>query len=243
MADNTARLGVARQTPQSETDIMEISQSPATSPTPTITVSSPEKGNLWQEQALRDPESGIVEAVPWIWPNHGIWIFITVASTFVLISIIPIMLIDILTSSGVGIPDAQVAPIIARSLQLETASWNYDNLCQPRKGQCQLGTYTTRNSKTMDLSWFDEDCRKVDYVAACQDLACKDATIVLTSVNDSDSSYPDPVRVQFRDPGNYLDVPTIMHGGAIYSQDENEVGSWFGPESDIEHFSLLRFDC
>ncbi|PMD32334.1 hypothetical protein L207DRAFT_518719 [Hyaloscypha variabilis F] len=198
MGDNTARSGMGRLSSRSATDIVAIPQVAGPSRPPANTVSSTQKGILWQEPALKDPESGIVELLPWIWPNHVIWIFITVASTFVLISIIPIMLIDVITSPAVALPSTEVsptAPIIARSFQLDTPSWNYDSLCSPRKGQCQLGTYTTRNVKMMDLVWFDEECKKVDYVAACQDLACKDPMIVLTGINDSESEYPDPVLV------------------------------------------------
>jgi hypothetical protein len=265
---------MGRLSSRSATDIVAIPQVAGPSRPPATTVSSTQKGTLWQEPTPKDPESGsqspehlststqlvtgqplgperanniaVVELLPWIWPNHVIWIFITVASTFVLISIIPIMLIDVITSPAVALPSTEVsptAPIITRSYQLDTPSWNYDNLCSPRKGQCQLGTYTTRNVKTMDIVWFDEDCKKVDYVAACQDLACKDPMVVLTGINDSESEYPDPVIVQFQDPENYLDVPSIMYGGAAYSQDKNEVGSWFGPDSDLEFFSLLWFDC
>jgi len=95
----------------------------------------------------------------------------------------------------------------------------------------------------MDLVWFDQECKKVDHVAACQDLACVGSTVVLSAVDTSESAYPDPVLVQFRDPENWLDVPTIMYRGAAYSQAKNEVGSSFGPGSDIEFFSLLWFDC
>ena len=95
----------------------------------------------------------------------------------------------------------------------------------------------------MEMVWFDQECKKVDFVAACQDLACVGETIVLSGVNGSQKAYLDPVLVQFREEGNDLDVPTVMYRGVAYSKSRNEVGSWFGPDSDVEFFSLLWFDC
>lgn len=167
------------------------------------------------------------------------WIVITMASTFFFISIIPIGILIIMTSPGAGLPEENLTTgLVARSLQLEEQPWNYESLCQPRKGQCQLGTYTTKNINYAEISWYDEDCRKLADGA----LIPVEEMLVLRNSVDLDR-YPHPLLVKSQDSGNYLDVPYIKYGNKMYSQYHNTVDRWFGPDANDEHFSLLWFDC
>jgi hypothetical protein len=160
-------------------------------------------------------------------------------TTFFLMSIVPLMLLIILTGPSTGLPAdiTTTSSIVARSLHLEVPSWNYESLCKPRKGQCQLGTYTTKNSNKAELSWFNPTCRKVAYNGKTQT-----EQLVFLNTDDTDP-YLYPVVARFEDPGSYLDVPYFMYGEKAYSKYRNEVGGWFGPDSDGEFFSLLWFDC
>ena len=58
MGDNTARPELERQASRSASEITAVPQSAASSQPPAITVSRPERKILWQDQALKDPESG-----------------------------------------------------------------------------------------------------------------------------------------------------------------------------------------
>lgn len=153
-------------------------------------------------------------------------------------SIIPIMLLIVLAHPATGLP-AVIASSgnVARSIQLEAQSWVYESLCEPRKGQCQLGTYVSINSNTVDLSWFDPECRKVAYNGK----ASKEQIVIL--ISNETIPAPHPLLIKFQDPGNYMEPPILMHGDRAYSKYNNEAGGWFGPDLGGEFFSLLWFDC
>lgn len=160
-------------------------------------------------------------------------------TTFFLMSMIPIMLLMVLAHPATGLASniTTTSGNVARSIQLEAQSWNYENLCEARKGQCQLGTYASINSSTVELSWFDPECRKVAYNGQ----APKEQIVILIS-NDTTSA-THPLLTKFQDPGNYLEPPVLMYGDRAYSMYNNEVGGWFGPGLGGEFFSLLWFDC
>jgi hypothetical protein len=160
-------------------------------------------------------------------------------TTFFLMSIIPIMLLMVLAHPATGLPAVitTTSGNVARSIQPDAQPWNYGSLCEPRNNQCQLGTYASKNINTVELSWFDPQCRKVAYNSE----APKEQIVILTS-NDTTSA-PHPLLIKFQDPGNYLEPPILMHGDRAYSNYNNGIGGWFGPGLSDEFFSLLWFDC
>jgi hypothetical protein len=105
----------------------------------------------------------------------GIRILITIVTTFVLISIIPIMLIDLLPSPEVALPLSNTSSgsdIVHRSFPLDSRSgnstWNYAKLCEPREGKCQFGTYSTKHHPSnRTLLWLDKGCEERHFKAYC----------------------------------------------------------------------------
>ena len=96
---------------------------------------------------------------------HPASVLAAIMSTLALISTIPLCLL-LVTTSVAGLPtEDPTSDLFDRSLPLETQSWNYESTCQPRKGQCQVGTYTTQDTVTQNntatLSLFDQTCKKI----------------------------------------------------------------------------------
>jgi hypothetical protein len=187
----------------------------------------------------------------------GIRILITMATTFVLISIIPILLIDLLPSPEVALPlsiTSSDSGIVHRSFPLDSRSgnstWNYAKLCEPRQGQCQFGTYSTKNyPSNRTLLWLDEGCEEMQFKAYCP-LCPEETTWALdTALLPGSVSSPDPpffpfqLLVKFPHPDNFADIPSIIYYDGESSRHGTMVGSWYSPDSDLEFFSLLWFDC
>jgi hypothetical protein len=187
----------------------------------------------------------------------GIRILITIVTTFVLISIIPIMLIDLLPSPEVALPLSNTSSdsdIVHRSFPLDSRSgnstWNYAKLCEPREGKCQFGTYSTKHHPSnRTLLWLDEGCEKRHFKAYCPRCPEKRTWVLDTAqLHGSVSSpgtpfFPFQLLVKFANPDNFTDIPSIIYYDEESSRHGKMVGSWYRPDSDLEFFSLLWFDC
>jgi hypothetical protein len=189
--------------------------------------------------------------------NLGIRILITMATTFVLISIIPILLIDLLPSREVGLPLSNTSSdpnIVHRSFPLDSRSgnstWNYAKLYEPREGKCQFGTYSTKHHpSSRTLLWLDEGCEEMHFKAYCprcpeENMWILDTALLPGSVSSLDTPiFPFQLLVKFPHPDNFTDIPSIIYYDEEASRHGKMVGSWYSPDSDLEFFSLLWFDC
>jgi hypothetical protein len=160
-------------------------------------------------------------------------------SSLALISTTPLCLL-LVTTSVAGLPTENPTPdLIGRSLPLETRSWNYESTCQPRKGQCQVGTYTTQDTVTQNntatLSLFDQTCKKIGN----KDQAPRQTNFAF------DSQLPFVVIVQFDQEDDWSNIPSLWYTGKHYPSTAYRADrGWYGPDGKRDqYFSLIWFDC